>query len=132
MHFVWRHDIKNNLANISYLLNENHIEESVPTQTWNIKTEGTYKFEGKANRQDLYTEYLLTGKTSYDIHLENRKDAETTVKVYKNVPYGLDKRLLTEKIPALESEDFSVSGLETDDNIYIRYTAPVDCKGTVK
>ena len=24
-----RHDIKNNLANISYLLNENHIEESV-------------------------------------------------------------------------------------------------------
>lgn len=104
-----------------------------PTEVWDITDLGIYNFAGQAGYQDLYTEYLITGKTSYTVEVENKRDYTLTMEVYKKAFIGiLDSKIATKTAVANDTSTFTISGLKTGDKIYIKYISPVYCEGTIK
>ncbi|CAK7000613.1 hypothetical protein KQI38_05685 [Tissierella carlieri] len=105
----------------------------VPTSTWNIATEGIYEFAGQAAYETLYTEYLITGKTSYDISVYNKKGYldYLNIEVFKK-KFGFDESLKTQSIQGQTTKNFSVSNLKTSDKIYIAFYVPVHANGSIK
>jgi len=104
---------------------------SIPTETWNITTDGIYNFDGVAVIDDLYTEYLITGKTSYIVSVNNRRSDTLTVEVYKKNLIG-SSLLTTKNISGGATSAFTVSGLSSSDKIYVKYLAPLRCDGTIR
>lgn len=105
----------------------------VPTSTWNIATDGTYEFAGQAAYNTLYTEYLLTGKKSYEISIYNKKSylEYLDVEVFRS-KFGADESLGTKTIQGQTTGKISVSNLNTSDKIYIAFYVPVHASGSVK
>ncbi len=51
---------------------------SLPTKTYNLSTKGRYYFSGKANVQNLYSNYLFTGVSKVKIHAKKlQKNSKT-------------------------------------------------------
>jgi len=104
---------------------------TIPTEIWNITTDGIYNFDGYAGYEDLYTEYLITGKTSYIVSVNNRRSDTLTIEVRKKNLIG-SSLLTTKNISGGATSAFTVSGLSSSDKIFIKYLAPLDCDGTIR
>lgn len=101
-----------------------------PKEIWNIATDGIYSFKGTGVNGALYSEYLITGKISYIISVNNRRSDTLTIEVYKK---GLtDTRISIQDISGGATSAFTVSGLSSSDKIYVKYLAPVNCDGTIR
>lgn len=106
--------------------------QDYPDNTWDVSTKGKYKFSGSTDHHKLYTNYLLTGKTSYKIHVENNMhNNKLKMFVYKKV-WGRDKCLKKISLSTQSDKDYSVTGLDTDDEIYIYFDCPAYFEGYVK
>lgn len=47
-----------------------------PALVHNVATDGAYFFHGSQEKTDLYTNYLITGKSSYQVVVKNNSDTE--------------------------------------------------------
>lgn len=47
-----------------------------PIHTWNVANEGRYEFEGSSGGDDLYTNYLITGQSKYQIVCKNESSSK--------------------------------------------------------
>jgi len=54
---------------------------SSPSEVWDVTGKGAYNFAGSALYQGLYTNYKITGKSSYVVTVENKTDYDLHVKV---------------------------------------------------
>lgn len=108
---------------------------SVPTNTHNVKTQGRLSFSGQAGFNTLYTNYLLTGDTWYNVSVSNLKDSYNylTVQPYKSV-VGIDKKLnQPTEIRGQKTVNFTISGgLTTSDKIYLAFNAPSHFSGWIE
>lgn len=104
-----------------------------PDSTWDISTKGEYEINGFGDHSDLYTNYLLTGKTSYTIVIKNdMTQTDMKYKVYKKIDNFFDKRLKTVSISYQDEKTTTISGLNEKDEIYILFFAPADFHGSIK
>lgn len=99
-----------------------------PTNIYDFTYNNKYNFSGEAYRQDLYTNYLFTGKTMYSVVVTNRNPNNLLhVAAYKK------QSLFDEK---LQEIDITTSGsfvfyADKSDKVYLRFTAPCDFSGNI-
>ena len=102
-----------------------------PTEVWNLAKKGTYKLEGYADNNALYSEYLFTGVTSIKVTLtETGKYYPVTAELYRK-DWIFDNKIgdLTAAKDSTKSRTFT--GLDKSKNYYLRIPAPCQFKGTV-
>ncbi len=106
---------------VSFVPPDDEIETrgtAIPTQVWNIRTDGQYDFSGSSHHQTLYTSYKFTGKDNYKVYVKNT--GSTAIKVTA-------KRLLktygSVKISAGKTGSFEFSNINDDTEFYIVFEA---------
>lgn len=108
----------NSNYNVSVVEPTEHFQRgiSIPSKEWDVTSKGEYEFAGTSNYQDLYTNYLITGKDRYSVTVTNDSDSKLTVKV--------KTRWTTYSTNTIASNDtviFDVEGMKDDTNIYILF-----------
>ncbi|QTD40355.1 hypothetical protein [Sporosarcina sp. Te-1] len=105
---------------------------SKPTSTWDLSTQGRYTFSGYLNSvRDLYTNYLLTGKSSAEIYIWNNDTTRLRFKVMqKNLLF--DSQIgPTYELAAGATGTVNVS-LDASKNYYIVFQGPCDVGGWIQ
>lgn len=104
---------------------------SLPTSTWNLSTKGIYSFAGKADNQDLYSNYLFTGATKTQIQCTNKRtDKNLKVQLVRDDPY-FDTAVSTVNVPKNGSSNWNVTGLSSSSKYYLRFYAPCEFNGYI-
>ncbi len=102
---------------------------SEPTETKNLSGAACYEFSGQASSSTLYTNYLFTGNTSYDLVINNlHSTADLKVSIYKENAWFATK---TVTVPNGGKTEFTVSGFNATDKIYLKFAAPSNFYGTI-
>ena len=104
------------------------------SEVYDLSVEKKYEFNGRAAYDSLYTDYNFTGCTAYDIQVSNAKGTNEdplSVLVYKNPAIGTDKKLKSVTVNGRQTKDFSVSGLNKTDKIFIEFEAPSHFSGWI-
>lgn len=102
---------------------------SKPSSTKDLSGDASYYFSGEADGSTLYTNYLFTGNKSYKVQITNSHSTEDLkVKIYKDGDWTSTK---TVTVPTDGETEFTVSGFETTDEIYIKFYAPSNFSGTI-
>lgn len=105
---------------------------SKPTSTWDLSKDGRYSFSGYLNSvRSLYTNYLLTGKSSVKIYVNNL-DHQYSVK-FKVMRKDLifDNQIGSYSVAAGSSGVVTVS-LDSSSNYYIEFQGPCDFSGYIE
>lgn len=102
-----------------------------PSKEWNLKEDGRYDFKGSASSQDLYTNYLLTGKTSVKIYVLNKGDKNLSFALYKN-KFGFDEKIGDCDIASGADVEWPVSDLDEEAEYYIKFYAPCEFSGYIE
>lgn len=101
-----------------------------PWRTWNLVDNGKYTFNGLATVSDLYTNYYLTGKSSFNIFVVNdSRSWQLEVRVVKKKGKELIK---TYTVDTKTEAHFSVTGLDKGEKYYLLFVAPCDFHGEVE
>ncbi|WP_301109404.1 hypothetical protein [Sporosarcina sp.] len=105
---------------------------SKPTSIWNLSTKGRYPFRGSSNSSTLYTDYLLTGKSSAKI-IVNNTDHQYSLKFkVKRKDLLLDSTIGGPyEIPLGKSISVTLS-LNKSSNYYIEFTGPNNFNGYIE
>ena len=117
------------LMSISILPTSVFASVNKPTNIWNLSTKGQYEFYGDANVSELYTNYLLTGASSVKISVTNNDVNTLKIKLYKN---GSLFSTSSVNIPAHGTTSWTVNGLSSSSNYYIKFYAPCHFEGYIK
>ncbi len=100
----------------------------IPSKVWDISDDGRYDFAGNSYEQPLYTEYKLTGKDSYTIHITNNSNYKLTVKVKTRT-----HTYSTNTLAANTTSDYSVTGMKASTKFYIYFAgASQDFSGYIE
>jgi len=91
---------------------------SVPTSVWNIANSGAYSFSGWSYFATMYTNYKLTGKTSYHMSVNNNSSNAMTVRV-RSSSYTYS----TTSIPANSGASWDVfgNGMTATTQVYVQF-----------
>lgn len=108
----------------------------IPTAIWNVKDKGKLNFAGQAAYESLYTNYLLTGDSWYNVYVKNLKaysDTALTVEAYKKVNFLPDKKIgVTQTVKGQKSVNYTLNGLSSSDKIYLKFKAPAHFEGWIQ
>lgn len=96
---------------------------------WNIKTKGQYPFSGNATGSTLYTNYWLTGKTSYTVYTINNHSSKALKITPVSSTGGIFKGTT---VPANARQQYTFSVNKTSEKIYLKFSAPSDFDGYIK
>ncbi len=89
----------------------------IPTNTWNIKTQGRYNFSGSSNYNELYTNYQFTGYAEYYVSVKNTSNKAIEVRALK----GINTAVKVVTIPANSTKSFSITGIKASDKIFLKF-----------
>lgn len=105
---------------------------SKPTSIWNLSTKGRYPFRGSSNSSTLYTDYLLTGKSSAEIFVNNTDHQYSLKFRVKQKDLIFDKTVGGPyEVPLGRSGTVTVS-LNKSSNYYIEFTGPNNFNGYIE
>lgn len=100
---------------------------AIPSNYWDLKTQGTYNFSGYATGSSLYTNYYFKNKTSYTVYVEN--SGSTALKVQLKDRF---KTYGTITVPANGSTTQTISGVSSNAGVYLKFYAPSNFTGYIK
>ena len=105
---------------------------TIPKSLWNLNS-NPYNFSGSASNSNLYSNYLLVGKTNVTVKVEN-KGSNTLTVLYKRHRWGIipDETITTKNIPVGVTMTFTVSGLGISNDYYLQFNAPNNFSGCIK
>lgn len=105
---------------------------SKPTSTWDLSTKGRYTFSGYLNSvRSLYTDYLLTGKSSVDIYVKNNDTIRLKFKVKRKDTIFDNQIGPTYELEAGKSGTVTVS-LDASSKYYIEFQGSCDVFGWIE
>lgn len=105
---------------------------SKPTSTWNLSTKGRYTFSGYLTSvRSLYTNYLLTGKSSVSIYVRNNGTTSMKFKVMRKDLVFDNQVGSTYQVSAGKSGTVTVT-LDSSKNYYIEFLGPCDFNGYIQ
>ncbi|TGN30378.1 hypothetical protein [Lysinibacillus sp. S2017] len=107
---------------------------SKPTSIWNLSSQGTYSFGGSSGGADLYTDYLLTGKSSVTIKVRNNDHQYSLKFVLKRKDLIFDTTVggpWQVSVGPGTDGSVTVSGLDKSANYYIQFTGPNNFNGSI-
>ncbi|MCZ0702315.1 hypothetical protein J2T56_000648 [Natronobacillus azotifigens] len=103
----------------------------VPRNEWDMSIRGQYDFQGTAQRSTLYTDYLLTGQSSYSVRINNsRSDTFRVDLMQKNVIW--DTTVRTWNVSPGASLFASQTGLSSSNSYYLKFHAPSNFSGRIR
>ncbi|MGG2109085.1 hypothetical protein ABFY60_01160 [Lysinibacillus pakistanensis] len=105
---------------------------SKPTSTWDLSTKGIYTFDGSSSGPTLYTNYLLTGKSSVEIYATNQNNQFSLKFKLKRKDLIFDSTIKSFEIPAGKDGTFTVPSLDTSSNYYLEFSPPNKFYGYIK
>ncbi|TGE39462.1 hypothetical protein E4K67_00135 [Desulfosporosinus fructosivorans] len=101
----------------------------LPTAVWDVATKGGYYFSGWSNTQTLYTEYRITGKTTYHLHVYAAK--AMTVKV-KDINTGYTYSTKSMTTNSFADWDVLGNGMTASSQVYVSFSGTnIDFNGTI-
>lgn len=104
-------------------IQERGTEKPATSSVWNLNTKGRYDFSGSSSDgQSLYSQYNFTGVNQITLYVDNKKNIDLTVKVYKNV-LGFDSLVDTFTIPANSSKTFNRGTWLEDEKYYLVFSS---------
>lgn len=109
----------------------------VPSATWDVKSKGRYSFSGQAASESLYTNYLLTGDSWYNVTVKNLKassDTSLSVQAYKKATFGADQKVgVTQTVKGQKSVNYTLTNnLTASDKVYLEFKAPSHFEGWIE
>lgn len=117
-----------NLIGVSYdePLEYSSRSTSIPSNYWDLSTQGTYSFSGSAQNLNLYTNYYFKGKTSYTVYIKNSRNSDLTVKLKDRFKtYG------TIIVPANSSITKTITGVSSNAGVYLKFYSTCAFSGTI-
>lgn len=106
---------------------------SKPTSVWNLSTQGRYGFAGSSSSMaTLYTNYLITGKSSFTINVRNYHSTPLVVKL-KRKDAIIDNTLGTYTVKRFTTsqDDLNVTwNVNSSSNYYLDFEGPSDFSGS--
>lgn len=102
---------------------------SVPTKEWDISKKGTYRFEGYANNSPLYTQYYITGWTSYEVSVYNNWDKYVT----QGFAYGTTRGANVGVNFSCDTQTTTIEYFtcKSDSHFYLMFQQPADVEGYI-
>lgn len=118
-------EIDNNTG-VSYdipVLNDNINTRAThkPSLVHNIAIKGRYPFKGESANLRLYTNYNLTGKTSYRLYIKNTGNSAITMTAKKNSL--ISKTYASTKVSAKKTAIVEFSNIKKDTKFYVEFFA---------
>lgn len=104
---------------------------SKPSSIWNLSTKGRYSFKGSSNSSTLYTDYLLTGKSSVNIFVKNTDHQYSLKFKVKRKDLLLDNTIGSYVVPLGKSGTVNLT-LNKSSNYYIEFTGPNNFSGYIQ
>lgn len=104
---------------------------SKPTSTWNLSTQGRYDFNGSTSGPTLYTNYLLTGKSSVKIWVRNNHHQYSLKFKVKRKDLVFDNTIGSYEVAVGKDGTFTVS-LDKSSNYYIEFSPPNNFSGYIE
>lgn len=99
-----------------------------PTREWNILDNGTYNFEGIADYSPVYTNYYITGWTSYEVSVYNNWDKYTAIGFAYNVRGANGARSF---VCLPESTVIEYFPANSTSHFYLSFDEPADVEGYI-
>lgn len=105
---------------------------SKPTSTWDLAKKGTYTFNGSSNSAGaLYTNYLLTGKSSVKIFVRNNDHQYSLKFKVKRKDLVFDNTIKSYEVPLGKDGSYTLS-LDKSSNYYIEFSGPNNFSGYIQ
>lgn len=105
---------------------------SKPTSTWDLSTQGRYTFSGSANSfVSLYTNYLLTGKSSVKIYVRNNDHQYSLKFKVKRKDLIFDNTVKSYELALGKDTTINLT-LDKSSNYYIEFTGPNTFSGYIE
>lgn len=104
---------------------------SKPTILYDIMA-GQYNFNGQAAFQNLYTDRIFYGRTSYKLHVKNNYTEDLIIKVWKKGLIGASDIYTYVLSPQKGTLDTTISMEKATDKFYIEFSAPCIFEGYIK
>lgn len=106
---------------------------SKPEKTWNLSTSGRYGFSGYLNSaRSLYTDYLLTGKSSVKIWARNHHHQYDLKFRLMRKDLIFDNQIGIYSVPVGKDGTVNVSKLDSSKNYYIEFIGVSDFSGYIE
>ncbi|MEC5422563.1 hypothetical protein QGM71_03535 [Virgibacillus sp. C22-A2] len=102
-----------------------------PGSVWDVTRKGQYDFAGKASGSTLYTNYLITGKSSYRLEIKNIQNDTLRVDLMKRNSW-IDSRVATYNLSAKSTRYTFPSGLDSSGHYYLKFYAPSEFSGNIR
>ncbi len=103
----------------------------VPSNVWNISSSGQYNFSGTANRSRLFTDYLLTGQSSYSVRIVNFRSDTLRVDLMRKGTLW-DTNIRTWNVLSNATLLSTQTGLSSTEDYYLRFHAPSNFSGHIR
>ncbi|WP_144787403.1 hypothetical protein [Lysinibacillus fusiformis] len=105
---------------------------SKPTSTWDLSTQGRYPFSGSANSAvSLYTNYLLTGKSSVKIYVRNNDHQYSLKFKVKRKDLVFDNTIGSYELALGKDTTINLS-FDKSSNYYIEFSGPNNFSGHIE
>lgn len=104
---------------------------SKPTSTWNLSKKGRYSFNGSSNSSTLYTDYLLTGKSSVKIYVRNNDHQYSLKFKVKRKDLVFDNTVESYELALGKDTTINLT-LDKSSNYYIEFTGPSTFSGYIE
>ncbi|SEO95625.1 hypothetical protein SAMN04488134_12116 [Amphibacillus marinus] len=104
----------------------------VPSNIWNISSKGQYDFSGSAQSSTLYTNYLLTGQSSYSVRINNLRNDTLRVDLMQKNDFCFDSNVRTWNVSPGANLFSTQTGLSSSNNYYLRFHAPSNFSGHIR
>ena len=100
-----------------------------PSAVYDISRHGAYYFSGQTAQSPLYTSYLFTGKTKYNVYASSLNSSYGLYIIAYEKRLGPDKKL--GYVNAGSPASFSFATNDTSNKVYLKFIAPCHFDGSI-